>query len=134
MRRRFFDLAFTPAVKAVQSRRGSRAAYARAEAAEAPPEPGLTLREAAFIGTRDSFYLASVSETGWPYLQHRGGPRGFVRILDERTIGWAELRGVPVEEVAAAFYYVRDGEVVVHDDLPGREELEALLTGAPASR
>ena len=93
MRRRFFDLAFTPSVKALQTQRGSRAAYARATEGERPAEPGLTVLEAAFIAARDSFYLASVSETGWPYLQHRGGPAGFVRVLDGRTIGWAELRG-----------------------------------------
>ena len=93
MRRRFFDLAFTPSVKALQSRRGSRAAYARAADGERSAEPGLTVLEAAFIAGRDSFYLASVSETGWPYLQHRGGPAGFVRVIDGRTIGWAELRG-----------------------------------------
>ena len=93
MRRRFFDLAFTPSVKALQSRRGSRAAYARAAEGERSTEPGLSVLEAAFIAARDSFYLASVSETGWPYLQHRGGPAGFVRVIDGRTIGWAELRG-----------------------------------------
>jgi uncharacterized protein len=93
MRRRFFDLAFTPSVKALQTRRGSRAAYARATEGERPAEPGLTVLEAGFVAARDSFFLASVSETGWPYVQHRGGPAGFVRVLDARTIGWAELRG-----------------------------------------
>ena len=48
---------------------------------------------AGFIAARDSFYLASVSETGWPYLQHRGGPAGFLRVLDETTLGFADLRG-----------------------------------------
>jgi predicted pyridoxine 5'-phosphate oxidase superfamily flavin-nucleotide-binding protein len=94
MRRRFFDLAFTPAVKALQSRRGSRESYARAAAApDVPAELGLGAGEAAFLRARDSFYLASVSETGWPYLQHRGGPPGFLRVLNVRTIGWAEFRG-----------------------------------------
>ena len=94
MRRRFFDLAFTPAVQAVQARRGSREAYARAAgAADAPADAGLGPREVAFLRARDSFYLASVSETGWPYIQHRGGPPGFVQVLDARTIGWAEFRG-----------------------------------------
>ncbi len=49
--------------------------------------------EAAFIGARDSFYIASVGETGWPYIQHRGGPKGFLRILDETTIGFADFSG-----------------------------------------
>ena len=95
MRHRFYDLAFTPAVQAEQARKGSRAAYA---AASADAEDGASAdafgeREAAFIAARDSFYLASVSETGWPYVQHRGGPVGFVRRLDDSTLGWAEYRG-----------------------------------------
>jgi predicted pyridoxine 5'-phosphate oxidase superfamily flavin-nucleotide-binding protein len=49
--------------------------------------------EAAFIAERDSFYIASVSETGWPYIQHRGGPKGFLRVLDEATLGFADYRG-----------------------------------------
>jgi uncharacterized protein len=94
MSRRFFELAFTPAVQAEQVRRGSRALYARAAAsAAAPADLELGPREVAFLGARDSFYLASVSETGWPYIQHRGGPPGFVRVPDGQTIAWAELRG-----------------------------------------
>jgi predicted pyridoxine 5'-phosphate oxidase superfamily flavin-nucleotide-binding protein len=94
MPRRFFELAFTPAVQAVQRRRGSRPMYARAAASDAAPaDRALGPREVAFLGARDSFYLASVSETGWPYIQHRGGPPGFVRVPDGQTIAWAELRG-----------------------------------------
>jgi predicted pyridoxine 5'-phosphate oxidase superfamily flavin-nucleotide-binding protein len=94
MRDRFFELAFTPAVQAVQRRRGSREAYERAAGPDdGIAEPGLGPREIAFLSARDSFYLASVSESGWPYIQHRGGPPGFLRVLDARTIGWAELRG-----------------------------------------
>jgi len=73
-------------------RHGSRATYARWESAE-PAENPLGDRERAFIKARDSFYLASVSETAWPYVQHRGGPRGFVRVLNDRTIGFADFRG-----------------------------------------
>jgi Pyridoxamine 5'-phosphate oxidase len=94
MGRRFFELAFTPAVRAVQSRRGSRETYARVDdRRDAPADFELGPREIAFLGSRDSFYLASVFETGWPYIQHRGGPRGFVRGVDAGTIGWAEFRG-----------------------------------------
>jgi predicted pyridoxine 5'-phosphate oxidase superfamily flavin-nucleotide-binding protein len=95
MSRHFFDLAFTPGVKAEQTRRGSRRAYAAAD--EDGHDPTLTDalsdHETGFIAERDSFYLASVSETGWPYVQHRGGPPGFVRVVDEHTIGWAEFIG-----------------------------------------
>lgn len=95
MRHRFFDVAFTPAVQAEQARRGSRAGYAavHGDATEGAPADMLGEREIAFIAARDSFYLASVSETGWPYVQHRGGPVGFVRHLDNRTIGWPEYAG-----------------------------------------
>ena len=92
MARRFAKIAFTPNVSAEQVRQGSRATYARWELGEVAEEP-LGDRERAFIGARDSFYLASVSETGWPYVQHRGGPRGFVRVLDDRTLGFADYRG-----------------------------------------
>jgi predicted pyridoxine 5'-phosphate oxidase superfamily flavin-nucleotide-binding protein len=52
-----------------------------------------TENEAAFIADRDSFYLATVSETGWPYVQHRGGPRGFLKLVDDRTLVFADYRG-----------------------------------------
>jgi predicted pyridoxine 5'-phosphate oxidase superfamily flavin-nucleotide-binding protein len=92
MGHRFAELAFTPAVQAIQAREGSRGAYARQEAG-APHHDRLSPDEAAFIAARDSFYMATVTETGWPYVQHRGGPPGFLRVLDERTIGFADFRG-----------------------------------------
>lgn len=88
----FREIGFTGAVKALQTERGSRAAYARGE--EGPRRAHLlTDRERAFIAARDSFYIATVSETGWPYVQHRGGPTGFVKILDERTLAFADYGG-----------------------------------------
>jgi predicted pyridoxine 5'-phosphate oxidase superfamily flavin-nucleotide-binding protein len=57
------------------------------------PTDRFTRNETAFIAERDSFYLATVSQTGWPYIQHRGGPRGFLRVLDESTLGFADFRG-----------------------------------------
>lgn len=92
MGHRFAELAFTPAVQAIQAREGSRDAYARQEAG-ASHHDRLGPNEAAFIAARDSFYMATVTETGWPYVQHRGGPPGFLRVLDERTIGFADFRG-----------------------------------------
>ena len=89
---RFAEIAFTPGVKNEQLINGSRRGYARLEQGEA--EPGsLGAHEAAFIARRDSFYMATVSETGWPYIQHRGGPEGFVRIIDSKTIGFADFAG-----------------------------------------
>ncbi len=92
MTARFLDLAFTPAVKAAQQAHGSREAYARREGGGDAPDR-LSEREAGFIAARDSFYMASVNEAGWPYIQHRGGPPGFVKIIDDRTLGLADFRG-----------------------------------------
>jgi uncharacterized protein len=93
MAHRFSEIAFTPTVKAMQERMGSRAAYARREAGADPAGHRLSEAEAGFVAARDSFYMATVGETGWPYIQHRGGPPGFVRVLDPGTIGFADLRG-----------------------------------------
>lgn len=92
MTARYQQLAFTQNVKAEQEAHGSRDHYARYEGAPEIPDP-ITEAEAAFIGDRDSFYMATVGETGWPYMQHRGGPPGFVKVLDEKTLGMADFRG-----------------------------------------
>ena len=92
MSRAFSDIAFTPGVRAVQTAMGSRDAYAPLDHAE-DRRDRLTEREAAFVEARDGFYQATVSETGWPYVQFRGGPAGFVRALDDKTIGYADFRG-----------------------------------------
>lgn len=92
MGRRFAQIAFTPLVKEEQARHGSDLQYQRAEQIGRLDDL-LTERESHFIQSRDSFYLATVSETGWPYVQHRGGDPGFLRVLDERTLGFADYRG-----------------------------------------
>ena len=92
MGKEFAEIAFTPRVKAEQTAHGSRRAYA-AQAEHPRPDDRFGPDEIAFIAARDSFYLASVSETGWPYVQHRGGPPGFLKVLDERTLGFADFRG-----------------------------------------
>ena len=86
------DVAFSASVKAVQTRRGSRAAYARLEQ-RGGWESTVTPELAAFLAERDSFYLATASADGRPYVQHRGGPRGFLRVLDERKLAFADFRG-----------------------------------------
>lgn len=86
------DIAFTPAVKAVQERLGSRKAYSNMEQGEGwSSEVGPDL--AAFIAERDSFYLGTASRDGQPYIQHRGGPKGFLKVLDEKTLAFADFRG-----------------------------------------
>ena len=88
----FAEITFTPSVKAAQSLYGSRQANSGFELSE-DPRNCLTKREAEFIANSDSFYQATVSESGWPYVQHRGGPIGFLKVLDKRTIGFADFRG-----------------------------------------
>jgi predicted pyridoxine 5'-phosphate oxidase superfamily flavin-nucleotide-binding protein len=89
----YHEIAFTPAVKAVQEAEGSRAVYAKYETSEKPMKTELSEPEMMFLRERDSFYMASVSETGWPYMQHRGGPVGFVKTLSAQEFGWAEYVG-----------------------------------------
>ncbi len=93
MARAFAKIAFTPSVRKEQERLGSADAYAKFLSAEADGGDRLSEAESMFIAARDGFYQASVSETGWPYVQFRGGPRGFVKILDENTIAYADFRG-----------------------------------------
>ena len=86
------DLAFTPAVKAWQARLGSRAGYARrAEKKDWPDK--VTPELAGFLAERDSFYLATASAAGRPYIQHRGGPAGFLKVLDHKHLGFADFGG-----------------------------------------
>lgn len=92
MGNKFAEIAFTDTVKKLQEADGSRASYARMEGGEATNHV-LSEREAAFIGMRDSFYMATVGETGWPYMQHRGGPKGFMRVIDEKTLGFPDFNG-----------------------------------------
>jgi predicted pyridoxine 5'-phosphate oxidase superfamily flavin-nucleotide-binding protein len=130
--RGFAEIAFTPAVKAVQERMGSRAAYARGERGTHEPDT-LGEDERAFLAERDSFYLASIGETGWPYLQHRGGAKGFVRVLDERTIAFADLRGnrqyISVGNVA-----VDDRVALLFMDYPNRARLKVLARARVVTR
>ncbi|MCH0541213.1 pyridoxamine 5'-phosphate oxidase family protein [Streptomyces sp. MUM 203J] len=92
MTSRYGQLLFTPQAQRHQEKHGSRRSYANMTAGPAEADR-LTEDEAAFAASRTSFYLASVSSTGWPYLQHRGGPPGFLRAVDERTLAFADYRG-----------------------------------------
>ncbi len=94
MRHAFANIAFTPAVREVQARDGSRAQYARAfESGDGVRNAELGPDEAAFIHAQRSFYMATVSETGWPYVQHRGGSPGFLQVVDATTLSFTDLPG-----------------------------------------
>ena len=92
MSQRFAELAFTPLVKKQQEKHGSRRQYARMQEIGEPGDR-LTDFEREFIAGRDGFYMASTGETGWPYIQYRGGAQGFLHVLDDQTLGFADLRG-----------------------------------------
>lgn len=92
MKRPASDVAFTASIKALQQRHGSRAAYERLEQ-HGGWQTTVSPELAAFIAERDSLYFATASAQGQPYVQHRGGPRGFVKVLDENTLAFPDLRG-----------------------------------------
>jgi predicted pyridoxine 5'-phosphate oxidase superfamily flavin-nucleotide-binding protein len=124
MGRRFAEIAFTPAVKEEQERHGSRRQYQRVEE-QGEPGDRLGPHERAFIQARDGFYMSTVSETGWPYIQYRGGPKGFLKILDDRTLGFADLGG--------NMQYISTGNLKLNDlvalflmDYPHQRRLKIL--------
>ena len=88
----FGRVMFGEAARRLQEARGSRGSYARREASEFANDE-LGLQEAEFLQMRDSFYLASVTEDGWPYVQHRGGRPGFLKVLDAKTLAFADYAG-----------------------------------------
>lgn len=94
---RYLDIATTPSVAAAQDKYGSAEQWARIAARgdvdETTRGQRLSPAEAGFIGERDGFYLASVSETGWPYVQYRGGPAGFLTVLEPALLGFGDFRG-----------------------------------------
>ncbi len=91
MAKNFAEIAFTESVKAQQTKYGSRRSYARMEQMTRGNE--ITENEAEFIAERDGFYLATVGESGFPYVQFRGGPKGFLKVLDAQTLAYADFRG-----------------------------------------
>lgn len=124
MSNHFASIAFTPHVRAVQAELGSRRAYERWTSGDADPVR-LGPDEQSMITTRDSFYLASVSETGWPYVQHRGGPPGFLKVLDEVTIGCADYRGNR-QYVTVGNARTEDRVAMILMDYPSRTRLKVL--------
>jgi len=124
MAHNFGSLVFTPVIKALQERHGSRRQYARLEKSGTSPDR-LGREESEFIAERDSFYLASVGETGWPYIQHRGGPRGFLKVIDERTIAFADFSGN--KQFITAGNLMTDNRVaLILVDYPGQARLKIL--------
>jgi predicted pyridoxine 5'-phosphate oxidase superfamily flavin-nucleotide-binding protein len=123
MAKNFAALAFTDAVKAMQAKLGSRASYARME--RDSYVDGLTENEIDFITQRDSFYLASIGENNFPYIQHRGGPKGFVKVLDEKRIGFIDFRG-NMQYISVGNIATNNNVALIMVDYPARTRLKIL--------
>jgi hypothetical protein len=121
MSRNFTKYAFTDSVKRAQERYGTRRSYARMETAG--DRYLLTDREASFIQSRDSFYMASVAENGWPYIQFRGGPRGFLKVIDDTTLGYADFRGNG-QYISTGNIEASDKVSLILMDYPSRQRLK----------
>ncbi len=124
MGHKFAEIAFTDNVRDMQQAQGSRSGYARMESA-ADYNNRLGFAEIEFIGNRDSFYMASVSETDWPYLQHRGGAVGFVSVLDEKTLGFADYRGNR-QYISAGNFKANDKVALFFMDYTAQRRLKLL--------
>lgn len=117
----FLHLATTPSVAAVQERYLGRAHAV----GDAPPEDRLGTVERDFIQARDSFYMASITEMEWPYVQHRGGPAGFLRVLSENRIGFADVRGNR-QLLSTGNVMANDRVALILMDYPQRSRLKIL--------
>src|SRR5271154_4119692 len=124
MTKSFGSLVFTPVVKALQERYGSRRQYERLEKSDNTPAP-LGPDETAFISERDTFYMASIGSTGWPYVQHRGGPKGFLKVIDENTMAFADFRGNK-QYVSAGNLTTNDRVALILVDYPRQLRLKIL--------
>lgn len=130
---RFTTITFTPEVRALQEKMGSRRAYGKVPDTDARDTLGED--EIAFIGERDSFYMASIGEGGWPYVQHRGGPRGFVHVIDAHTLAFADYRGNR-QYISVGNTRTDDRVAMIFMDYPNRARLKVLARasiGDPAS-
>ena len=132
---KFLDTIATPSVRAAQAANGSGDLWDNFKGRRIFDH--FSDNETAFIAERDSFYMATVSENGWPYVQHRGGPRGFLKLLDEKTLAFADFRGnrqyISLGNIAA-----NDRVALILVDYPNRARLKILahmeardLTTAP---
>lgn len=125
MARAFAEIAFTPTVRAKQQEQGSAQSYARFLVPEADRNDRFGDRESAFAEARDGFFQATVSETGWPYVQFRGGPPGFLKVLDPATLGYADFRGNR-QYVSVGNIATDDRVAMILVDYPNRARLKIL--------
>ncbi|QKJ64934.1 pyridoxamine 5'-phosphate oxidase family protein [Flavobacterium sp. M31R6] len=123
MAKNFAEIAFTDAVKALQEQHGSRKGYERMEKFNIID--GLSQNEMDFISNRDSFYLASIGEKNFPYIQHRGGPKSFVKVLDKNTIGFIDFSGNK-QYISVGNFATNNNVALIMMDYPARARLKIL--------
>ena len=123
MAKNFASIAFTDTVKAMQEKLGSRSSYARME--RDTYVDGLTENEIDFIAQRDSFYMASIGENNFPYIQHRGGPKGFLKVLNAKRIGFIDFRG-NMQYISAGNIATNNNVALIMVDYPARARLKIL--------
>jgi predicted pyridoxine 5'-phosphate oxidase superfamily flavin-nucleotide-binding protein len=120
----FGSLVFTPLVKKLQERYGSRRQYERMENSGATQDR-FTPFETEFLSQRDSFYMATTGATGWPYVQHRGGPKGFLKVIDDHTLAFADLRGNK-QYISTGNLLTDDRVALIMIDYPRQARLKIL--------
>lgn len=125
MAKNFAEIAFTESVKVQQERHGSRKSYARMETMERGTE--LTFAETDFISERDSFYLATVGENGYPYIQFRGGPKGFLKTPDSKTLAYADFQG-NLQYISVGNLSRNNKAALILVDYPNRQRLKIYAT------
>jgi hypothetical protein len=119
----FGSLVFTPVIKALQERYGRRRQYARREDYGAPETIGEM--ETDFLAEADSFFIGTVGATGWPYVQHRGGPKGFLKVIDDHTVAFADFQGNK-QFVSTGNLATDDRVALILVDYPSRTRLKIL--------
>ena len=124
MAHQYAKIAFTESVRQVQKEQGSRAGYAGMDTGE-DYNFLMSQGEKSFIENRDSFYMASVSETDWPYVQHRGGPKGFLKVIDEKTLGFADYKGNR-QYVSTGNFRTNDKVSIILMDYANRRRLKII--------
>lgn len=127
MAKNFASIAFTDAVKTIQEKNGSRASYARME--QHTYVDGLTANEIDFISQRDSFYMATIGDNGYPYIQHRGGPKGFVKVLDAKRIGFIDFTG-NMQYISVGNIATNNNVSIIMVDYPARARLKIYAKAA----
>lgn len=125
MAKNFAEIAFSPAVKEIQERHGSRESYVRME--KNTFLDGLTLNEIDFIANQDSFYMASIGENGFPYIQHRGGPKGFLKVLDAKRLGFIDFKG-NMQFISVGNIGVQEKVSFILVDYPSKTRLKLYAT------